>query len=222
MSVRVPTGPPPPDGYQPPPGEPPKPDGRSARGPVLIALAVLLGAAALVTSAIVLTRGDSADETVTPGGPASSTAAPSAATTIDPQAAVKADIIAGYRATWDAHLAVGRDRKATADDERLRATRTGDSLAAIQRSLRSFKDRNEVLTGEVKLHPVVVEIKGDTATIRDCLDDATGSANADTGRVAEPPTRIVTTITSTMKLVDGVWKQSNYRDEKVPCTPAAS
>lgn len=225
MSVRAPIEPPRPGGYPSSPGGPP-PSGDGGRGlwPVVLVLVALAGAIALVAGAIVFTRGDSAEEQVPLGGPVPpATSAPAAApTTADPQAATKAEIIAAYRGAWDAQLAVGRDPKATPDDNRLRTYLTGDSLVAIQLSMVKFKARNEVYTGEIKLNPTVIEISGESATIRDCVDDATGSADAETGEVVEPPTRVVGTAIIAMKLVGGTWKQANYRDEKVPCTSAAS
>ena len=217
MSVRAPIEQE--EGRGSPPGPPEKPPSRGALGALLFSFAVILAVAGLVVG-IDRLRGPSsgpAPEVVLP--PGETTVTPT--TAADPDAAKKAEVIAAYRAVWDALLAVGRDSAASADDERLSATRTGDSLVALQRSFAKTKEANDVLTGEVKLSPVVVELTADTAIIRDCLDDATGLVDAKTGEVVEPPTRVVAYATVKMKLVDGVWKQANFRDEKVPCTPAA-
>ena len=227
MSVRAPIEPPRPGGYPPSPGGPPPSSGGDGRGPwpVVLVLAALVAAIALVAGAIVFTRGDSAEEEQVPlGGPATSAAtAPAAApTTIDPQAAIKAEVIAAYRAGWDAHLAVGRDPKATADDDRLRAHLTGDTLAVLQLHLVKIKSADEVYTGDVKLNPKVLELDGTTATIEDCVDDATGTVHTVTGRVVQPATRVVKLASVTMKLVGGVWKISNYKSVEAPCVPAAS
>lgn len=225
MSVRAPIEPPRPGSSPPGSGGPSQSSGGSGRGPwpIALALVALVAAIALIGGAIVLTRGDSAEE-VPLGGPSpSATPAPgSAPTTVDAQAATRAEVIAGYRAAFDEQLAVGRDPKATADDDRLRAHRTGDALGTIQIALVKFKSAGKVYIGDVKLSPRVVELAGDTATIQDCLDDATGAADAETGEVLEPATRIVTTVTAKMKKVNGVWKMANYRDEKTACVPAAS
>ena len=226
MNVRAPIEPPRPGGYPPGSGGSSPSSGGDGRGPwaVVLVLAALVATAALVAGAIVFTRQDSAEEQVPLGGPATSavTAPAGAPTTVDPQAAIKAEVIAAYRAGWEEHLAVGRDPNATADDDRLRAHHTGDNLATLQLAMVKFKSADKVYVGEVKLNPTVVELGPDTATIQDCVDDATGAADATTGEIVEPPRRVIKTATVKMKLVGGVWKQANYRSvEGPPCTSAA-
>ena len=225
MNVRAPIEPSQPGGYPPGPGRPSPSSGDDGRGPwpVILVLASVVAAVGLVAGAIVFTRGDSAEE-VPLGGPVTSAgAAPAAApTTVDPQAATKAEVIAAYRAAFDEQMAVGRDPQATADDDRLRAHRTGDALTTMQGAMLKHKSRGAVYVGEIKLHPRVVELGAGVATVSDCIDDAVGTVDATTREVVEPATRLVTTVTVTMKLVNGVWKMSNFRDEKVPCTPPAS
>lgn len=219
MSVRAPIEPP---QVGPPSGPPERRAGNGVTGPALVAVGAAVVVVGLAVALVLWTGRDAgeSDPSVTPetSGQAVAPAAPEAA---DPRAAREAEVIAAYRAAWDAQLAVGRDPRATAQDERIRATRTGDSLVVIQRALGRFKAQNRVYVGEVKLSPVVVDMGPDTATIRDCVDDATGGADAATGAVVEPAVRVVSSATVKMTLVDGVWKQSSYRDEKVPCTPAA-
>lgn len=226
MNDGSPIDPPRPGGYPPGPGAPsPAGDGWRGRRRVVLVLVALLGAIALVAAAVVFNRGDSAEEQVPLGGPATSAALPtaSAPTTVDPEAATKAEVIAAYRASWEDQLAVGRDRNATADDDRLRAHLTGDALATVQLALVKRKSRDEVYTGEIKLlNPQVTQLNAETATVRDCIDDATGTVDANTGEVVEPPERVVTSVTVSMKRVGGIWKQANYRDEKVRCTSGAS
>ena len=223
MSDRSPIEPPRPVGY--PPGQGgPSSSGDSGRGlwPIVLILVALAAAIALVAGAIVFTSGDPGKEQVPLGGPATSpvTTPATAPTAADPQAATKAEVIAAYRAAWDEFLAVARDGKATADDDRLRAHHTGDSLATRQLALVKRKSADEIYVGEVRLNPAVIELGSDTATIRDCVDDATGTVDVNTGEIVEPATRVVKTATVKMKLVGGVWKQANYGSEETPCTPA--
>ena len=226
MSDRSPIEPPRPVGYPTGPGGPSSSSGDGGRGlwPVVLVLVALAAAIALVAGAIVFTSGDPGKEQVPLGGPATSavTAPPKAPTAADPQAATKAEVIAAYRAGWEAQLAIGRDPKATADDDRLRASLTGDNLAAVQLSLVRLKSGDEVYVGEVKLNPKVVELDATTAVIEDCVDDATGTVNAVTGRPVQPATRAVKLATVRMKLVDASWKTSNYKSVEASCVPAAS
>ena len=223
MSVRAPI-PPQPGGYPPGPGRPSPSLGGDGRGTwrVILVLAALVALIGLVAGAIVFTRGDAGEEQFPLGGPAASaSSAPATApTTVDPQAATKAQVIRAYRAAWDEFLAVARDAKATADDDRLRAHHTGDSLATRQLALVKRKSGDEIYVGEVRLNPAVIELSSETATIRDCVDDATGTVDVNTREVVEPATRVIKTAIVKMKLVGGVWKQANYVSEETPCTPA--
>ena len=220
MSLRAPIEP----SQAGPPGPPERRAGGGVTGPVLVAVGAAVVAVALAVGLILWTGRDSAETDVAPVTPetAAQAAPPAGPTAADPQAARKAEVLAAYRAAWDAQLAVGRDPKASSDDKRLREHLTGDSLVTLQQAMAKHRQRNAVYVGELKLNPVVAELGGDTATVRDCVDDSIGTVDADTGAVVEPATRLVTTTTTTMKLVGGVWKKANFRDEKVSCTPAAS
>ena len=223
MSVRAPVEPPASDGYQQSPGGPTGASKGGGLGPWVLVLVAVVAAVALVAGAIVFTRGgEPASDEMPLGGPAmSGTPAPAAApATVDALAATKAQVISSYRAAWDEFLAIARDKNATADDDRLRAHHTGDSLATRQLALVKRKSGDEIYVGEVRLNPEVIELGPDTATIRDCVDDATGTVDANTGEVVEPATRVIKTATVKMKLVGAVWKQANYASEETPCAPA--
>ena len=224
MSVRAPVQPGASGGYPQGPGDPPgrSKSGVGGRRPGVLILVALTAAVALVVTTIALTRGDEAEEVPLGGPDTSAYEVPAVSTTVDPQAAMKEEVIAGYRAGWDAHLAVGRDPKATADDDRLRAHLTGDTLAVLQLHLVKIKSAEEVYIGEVRLNPKVLALDGTTATIEDCVDDATGTVDAATGKVVQAPNRVVKLATVTMKLVGGVWKISNYKSVEASCVPAAS
>ncbi len=221
MSDQSPIEPPRPGAYPPGPGSPsPAGDGGRRLWPIVLVLGALAAAIALVAGAIVFTSGDPGKEQVPLGGPATSpvTTPATAPTAADPQAAIKAEVIAAYRAAWDEYLAVGRDSKATADDDRLRAHRVGTSLAAVQLTLVKMKSSNEIFDGEVKLlNPQVSELTPSTASIIDCVEDATGTVNATTGARVEPATRVVQRATVTMKKIGDVWKQSNFTSVDASC-----
>lgn len=221
MSDRSPIPPPRPGGYPPDQGGPSS-SGDGGRGlwPIVLVLGALAAAIALVAGAIVFTSGDPGKEQVPLGGPATSvvTAPATAPTAADPQAATKAEVIAAYRAAWDDQLAVGRDPKATADDDRLRAHLTGTSLAAVQLAMVKMKSANQIYDGEVKLlNPKVTELTPTTASIIDCVEDATGTVDATTGARVEPATRVVQRATVTMKKIGDVWKQSNFTSVDASC-----
>jgi len=226
MSVRAPIEP---ETGGPRPSDPPDlPTGGSGGGPgaaIYITLAIL-AVIAIAVAGFVVTRGDSAEDgsgQVPAGGPVTTAqvaapTVPTVPTTVDPEAAAKAEVIAAYRAAWDEFLAVGRDAKATADDDRLRAHRTGTSLVVAQKAMVEMKANNEVYDGEVKLlSPTVTELTPSVASIIDCVDDATGTVDADTGGRVEPATRVVQRANVTMKKIGGVWKQSSFTSEDALC-----
>ena len=227
MSVRAPIEPPQTGGpHQ--PGPPDQPAGGSGGGPgaaIYITLAIL-AVIAVAVAGFVVTRGDSAEDgsgQVPAGGPVTTArvaapTVPTVPTTVDPEAATKAEVIAAYRAAWDDYLIVGRDPKATADDDRLRAHRTGTSLVVVQKTLLEMKANDEVFDGEVNLlSPTVTELTPSQASIIDCVEDATGSVDAVTGARVAPATRVVKRAKVTMKKIGGVWKQSNYTSEDAMC-----
>jgi len=217
MSVRTPIEPPQADGHHHEPGGPRRRSG-GGLGLLLIPLAVVI-AVVLVGTVIMLTGGDTAEDTPL-GDPADTgQAAPVAPpATPDPQATTKAEVIAAYRGGWDAQLAVGRDPKATADDDRLRAHLTGTSLVAVQKTLLEMKANNEVYDGEVKLlSPTVTELTPSTASIVDCVDDATGTVDAVTGERVAPATRAIKRANVKLTKIDGFWKQSNYSSVDASC-----
>ena len=227
MSVRAPIEPPQTGGpHQ--PGPPDRPAGGSGGSPgaaIFIALALLAVVVVAVAGFVVTQRLPAEDGSgqVPVGGPETTAqvaapTTPAVPTTVDPEAAAKAEVIAAYRAAWDDYLAVGRDPKATADDDRLRAHRTGTSLVVVQKTLLEMKANNEVFDGEVKLlNPTVTELTPTVASIIDCVEDATGSVDAVTGARVAPATRVVKRAKVTMKKIGGVWKQSNFTSEDALC-----
>jgi hypothetical protein len=190
---------------------------RRSRGP-FIALLVLLavGVAALVY--LVVTAGDDDVPGQSVGMPATSTTPPPP-TTLDPEAATKAEIEDAYRQSWNAFVAVASDPNGQLEDPRLMRHTKGPALAAAQLAVRKYRAEGHVLRiDRLELHPRVVALGPDTARVEDCNIDVSALVDQDTGEVvvpAGPPE--ATMVIADFELVDGRWMQSTFTDTKQPC-----
>ncbi len=138
--------------------------------------------------------------------PAPTTTAATAGTTTtnDPNTAV----VAAYRAYWADLIDAGK----TADWEspRLDDHATGEGVAVARDNYRQLRAQGLVVRGTVSLHPRVVAIRGDTATIEDCTDVTKFlRRDAKTGKAAEPEVRDVRRTVVTLKRISGRWLVSN-------------
>ncbi len=200
---------------------PPSPYRRSA-GPLiaLVALAVI-GVGAVVF--LVANAGDDAP-------PAELATTPSAlpttgpATTLDPDAATKAEIIEAYRQSWDAFVAVASDPNGDPEDPRLEEHTVGNALLASQLTLRKWRDDGHVLeVTTLDLNPAVVELGPDTAVLEDCLIDVSALVDNGSGEIVEPAGPPEAELArATFRLIDGVWMQNGFKDAQGSCAPPGS
>ncbi len=204
------------------PNPPPPSPYRRSRGP-LIALVVL---AVIGVGAVVFLVANADDE----APPAELATTPSAVpttgptTTLDPDAAIKAEIIEAYRQSWDAFVSVGSDPNGDPEDPRLEEHTVGNALLASQLTLRKWRDDGHVLeVTTLELNPAVVELDAETAVLEDCAIDVSALVDNETGEVvvpAEPPEAEL--MRATFRRIDGVWMQNGFKDAQGPCTPHGS
>lgn len=196
------------------PGEPP----RRSRLAVLFVVLALLAVAAGVVVVVNLTSDD--DHVATKATQESP--APPPTLPADPQAATKAAVIAAYEQSYKAIIVVGKEASPDLNDPRLSQHTTGPALTAMQRSLADNKSKGLVYVGDAELHPMVIELGADTATVVDCSYDRTGLVEARTGRVVvDPGPPEAGASTAKLKLDGGVWKVTDFKDEKRTCVPPA-
>ena len=155
------------------PGDPP----RLSRVTVLVIVLGLLAAVAGVVVVVNLTRDSGAvstapTPTVTPSLPP------------DPQAATKAAVIDAYTQSFKALIVVGGQSSASPDDPRLSDHTSGPALMAKQRAITDNKARGVVIVGDAELHPTIIDLTVDSATVLECALDRTCAA-WNSGRV--PP-----------------------------------
>lgn len=193
-----------------------------ARGRLLVAPVVAL-VVVLLAGAGACGFGDSPSE---PGAAATSTSpAVSAAPTpaLDPVQAAEQGALEAYRGMWDAFSAASR----VADPEHpdLAMYATGDALEVLVAGLEA--NRREGLVsdgGQVALYPEVVEVEpADVPTevrIADCAD------TSDTRRVRPSGPPFTDSpggwrqVTATIRLVDKVWKVTDFAVQEVrSCAP---
>lgn len=199
---------------------PPSPYRRS-RGPFVVLLVLLTIGVATVVFLVVTAGEDSQPALSTSPTP---TPAVGPTTTVDAEAAIKADIIAAYRQSWEAFIAVGSDPNGQPDDSRLSEGKSGTALAASQLVIRKWRADGHVLESvRLELNPTVVELGPDTAVVADCLIDVSGLVDRDNGEVIEaagPPEPAAATVN--YELVNGVWMQQSFTDEERPCVLPAT
>lgn len=201
----------------PPTGLPPRP--RYSRK--LVAALVLVIVGALVGIGVLLSVDDNSSSTSAP----LPTSEPGIGTpsTADPDADTKAAIIAAYRQSFDAFIAVASDPNGQPTDPRLEEHTVGNALLASQASIDRLRKAGHVYRGTIELHPVVVELTTDTAVVEDCNIDRLSVVHAVTGEVITrgDPEPNGSLARATYRLVGGVWMQDGFKDLKQPCVPAA-
>ena len=199
---------------------PPPPPYRRSHGP-LIALVVLLVIGTAAAVFLVATAGDDDAPRQSLGAPGKPTTSVPP-TTLDPDAATKAEIEAAYRQAYDVFVAVASDPNGQPDDPRLKEHKVGNALLAAQVSIQRLRNAGHVFQGHIEVHPSVVELRPDSAVLQDCAIDRLSVVDHQTGEVVMPSGPPEGSLaTATYRLIDGVWMQNGFTDEKRSCVPGA-
>lgn len=104
-------------------------------------------------------------------------------------------VLAAYRAFWDAYIAASNpmnpEHPALADHA------ADGELDTVRRTLLARRSAGEVFKGTMDLAPKVTAIEGDRATVTDCHDDNLVVVDAASGAIKEPddPVRKLVTVT---------------------------
>lgn len=148
--------------------------------------------------------------------PTTTTAATSSTT--DPPASEDAAVLDGYRGYWSAYLksADPMDPQSPALQEHA----TGPALETVVKAFVGLKSAGKVIRGQLDLAPRVVNVDGETASVRDCYGDDTGVYDAASGERDDTPTGQRHQVTATLRLMDGAWKVERLADEGLGCTAA--
>jgi hypothetical protein len=190
---------------------------RRSRRP-FIALLVLLAVGVATVVFLLVTAGGDDVPSQSVGTPATPTTPP-LPTTLDPEAATKAEIEDAYRQAYEGFVAVASDPNAQLDDPRVTQFKRGTALAAAQLAIRKFRAEGHVLKADrLELHPRVVALGPDTARVEDCNIDVSALVDQDTGEVVVPAAAPeATMVIADFEVVDGRWMQSTFTDTKQPC-----
>ena len=203
-----------------PGGEPRRPRSR-VLGVAVAALIIVVAAAVALT----ITSDDGSDVARIPsnGGTPTSVGSTAPATTLDARGTAKAAVIDAYKKSYEGLLAVGRSASPDPNDPRLTQYSTGPALIAKQRVLADHKAKGQVYVGDVELHPTVIDLTADTATVVDCSIDRTALIDGRTGStVVAAGTGGGMAATAMLKLEAGVWKVSDFKAENRSCVPPAA
>lgn len=141
----------------------------------------------------------------------------STSTTIDP---AEMEVLAAYRAYWDAYIAASNPMNPA--DPRLPALATGRELEQVTRRFLERRRKGEIFKGSIDLRPTKVKIDGDEATLEDCSLDGLGVYDAkDPTVLKEPPDTERRRERVVMRRVDGAWKVAEVEGLPGTCKPEA-
>ncbi len=167
--------------------------GRRAR---LVALLVL---GAVLTGACV------SESKGSPAAGAATTGAPSTTGQTDSRVAAETAVLNSYRAFWDDVVAAGR--KADWQSPRLADHAAGQALKQVRDHYKALQAAGLVDLGTVELHPKVVSLAEQTATVNDCVDVSRFLRHdAKTLEPRETPDPRLDAGVATLTLSGGVWK----------------
>ncbi len=197
---------------------------RRNRTTIVLVVLVLLCLAAAAVVVVNLTRGDSSAATKANGNPTGPPPGSAPTTVFDPQAAAKAAIVDAYRQSFEAVVAVASEPNGSPDDPRLSQHKIGNALLGAQASITRLRKAGQVDRGTVQVHPAVTELTADTAAVQDCSADMAYVVDVRTGEVVTPagPPGVGSASTATFKLINGVWMENTFKDEKRSCELPAS
>jgi len=200
------------------PGEPPRRSRSTMVAAGFFALAVVL---AVVAVLVTRDKGGPVPTGTTHDTPAASVAT-SPTLPPDPQAATKAAAIDAYKKSYEGFVAVGKEASPNPNDPRLTQYSTDTALAAKQKALAENKAKGLVYVGDVELHPSVIALSADAATLVDCSFDRTALVDARTGStVVEAGPGGGLAATAKLRLEGGMWKVSSFKAEYQACVPPA-
>jgi hypothetical protein len=153
--------------------------------------------------------------------PTPTTERPADSTTTIGKPALADEVVAGYRAFWDAYLAAADPMNP--EDPRLGERATGNELETVQKAFLARRSVGEVIRGTLDLAPRVATINpdGTAATVQDCYADHTGIYDAASGTRKDKESGVRHLVRVEMTLIAGTWKVSTLTLEGDGCTPAA-
>ena len=161
--------------------------------------------------------GTSTSSTTEKPAAVSSTGPATTATTAPPVPDDEQQVLASYRAFWDAYIAASNpmnpEHPALADHA------ADGELDTVRRTLLARRSAGEVFKGTMDLAPKVTALDGDRATVRDCHDDNLVVVEAASGAVKEPddPVRKLVTVTLVRGGPAG-WKVTAIKLESEGCS----
>ena len=134
-------------------------------------------------------------------------------TTVDPEAAAKAEIAATYRAWWADLVAANRDPVGA--DDRLDDHMTGDALKTVQVFIIDRRTQGLVTRGAIAVGTPKVSVRDRQATATGCVD-ATRSTSYRDGRPVPNSQGSVRSYTVRFTFSGG-WKVTNFSSKESRC-----
>jgi hypothetical protein len=126
-------------------------------------------------------------------------------------------VLDAYRQSWADLITAGDPINPDAPE--LKTHRAKQALDVIVVVLKDYQSKGVVYRGTVDLHPRIVKLDGDKATIRDCVFDHTETLDPNTNQIVKAAADHARWTNTTMEVVGGGWKAVTFTPEDKECTP---
>lgn len=127
------------------------------------------------------------------------------------------EVLAAYRASWDAFLEAADPPDP--EHPRLLRTTTGEQLEAVQRMFAGDLASGFVRRGSFDLAPRVLSVEGRRAVVRDCMHDRGIVYEAATGEALTPLDEARLLVETVLVREAGTWKVAENDLVEVGCEP---
>ncbi len=117
---------------------------------------------------------------------------------------LQAEVLAAYRANWDAFNVAGDPPNP--QHPALANTKTAKALAAVQQNLGGWRERGLAYRGSSELNPRVTNVTPLRAEVEDCVLDQGSLVEVASGRVIDAPSGVRKQWKGVLVAVDGGWK----------------
>lgn len=126
-------------------------------------------------------------------------------------------VLGAYESFWEGYLQAADPMNP--EHPVLADIATGDQLRQLRSAFLARLSAGEVIRGKVETAPEVVEVNGESATVRDCYLDRTGIYDARSGERKDTESGVRHLVTVRLVQEAAGWKVETITRESDGCTP---